>query len=100
MFSCDPIKERAQKPKKKKPKKEPPHDIKGDMPVAFAGLPSDGISIPSTMINALSGKRVLESSVRGTTTEICLVGATNPFGRAKVGSGDTRETTTESSFAR
>ncbi len=35
------------------------------------------------MINALAGKRVLESGGCGTTTEICLVGATNPLGAQK-----------------
>lgn len=40
--------------------------------VGFAGLPSAG---KSTMINALVGKRVLESGVCRTTTEVCVVGA-------------------------
>lgn len=40
--------------------------------VAFAGLPSAG---KSTMINSIAGKRVLESGVCRTTTEVCVVGA-------------------------
>ena len=42
--------------------------------LGFAGLPSAG---KSTMVNALAGKRVLESGICRTTTEACLVGATN-----------------------
>jgi hypothetical protein len=42
--------------------------------VGFAGLPSAG---KSTMVNALAGKRVLESGVCRTTTEVCLVGSRN-----------------------
>jgi hypothetical protein len=42
------------------------------MIVGFAGLPSAG---KSTMINALAGKRVLQSGVCRTTTEVCIVGA-------------------------
>ena len=45
--------------------------------VGFAGLPSAG---KSTMVNALAGKRVLESAVCRTTTEVCIVGATNTVG--------------------
>jgi GTPase Era involved in 16S rRNA processing len=48
--------------------------------VAFAGLPSAG---KSTMINALAGKRVLESGICRTTTEVCLVGSTNTVGARK-----------------
>ena len=48
--------------------------------VCFAGLPSAG---KSTTINALAGKRVLESGVCRTTTEPCLVGATNTVGAQK-----------------
>ena len=40
--------------------------------VAFAGLPSAG---KSTMINSIAGKRVLESGVCRTTTDVCVVGA-------------------------
>jgi hypothetical protein len=42
--------------------------------VGFIGLPSAG---KSTMINALAGKRVLESGVCRTTTDVCVVGARN-----------------------
>ena len=42
--------------------------------VCFAGLPSAG---KSTIVNALAGKRVLESGICRTTTDPCLVGATN-----------------------
>ena len=45
--------------------------------VAFAGLPSAG---KSTIVNALAEKRVLECR---TTTEVCLVGATNTVGAQK-----------------
>jgi hypothetical protein len=45
--------------------------------LGFAGLPSAG---KSTMVNALAGKRVLESGICRTTTEACLVGATNRIG--------------------
>ena len=48
--------------------------------LGFAGLPSAG---KSTMVNALAGKRVLESGVCRTTTEACLVGATNRIGAAQ-----------------
>ncbi len=48
--------------------------------VGFAGLPSAG---KSTMINALAGKRVLESGICRTTTEVCVVGATNTVGAQK-----------------
>ena len=48
--------------------------------VAFAGLPSAG---KSTIVNALAAKRVLESGVCRTTTEVCLVGATNAVGSQK-----------------
>jgi TPR repeat protein len=48
--------------------------------VGFAGLPSAG---KSTMINAMAGKRVLESGVCRTTTEVCLVGKSNLVGSAK-----------------
>ncbi len=48
--------------------------------VGFAGLPSSG---KSTMVNALAGKRVLESGVCRTTTEICLVGSRNTVGAPK-----------------
>ena len=48
--------------------------------LGFAGLPSAG---KSTTINALAGKRVLESGVCRTTTEPCLVGATNTVGAQK-----------------
>jgi len=41
------------------------------MIVGFAGLPSAG---KSTMINALAGKRILQSGVCRTTTEVFLVG--------------------------
>ena len=43
--------------------------------VGFAGLPSAG---KSTMVNAIAGKRVLESGVCRTTTEPCLVVSRNP----------------------
>jgi GTPase SAR1 family protein len=42
--------------------------------VGFTGLPSAG---KSTMVNALAGKRVLESGICRTTTEVCLVGSRN-----------------------
>ena len=42
--------------------------------VGFVGLPSAG---KSTFINALAGRRVLQSGVCRTTTEACLVGRTN-----------------------
>jgi GTPase involved in cell partitioning and DNA repair len=42
--------------------------------VGFAGLPSAG---KSTMINSIAGKRLLESGICRTTTEVCLVGKTN-----------------------
>jgi len=42
--------------------------------VGFVGLPSAG---KSTFINALAGRRVLQSGVRRATTEACLVGRTN-----------------------
>ncbi len=42
--------------------------------VGLAGLPSAG---KSTMINSIAGKRVLESGICRTTTEVCLVGKTN-----------------------
>jgi hypothetical protein len=42
--------------------------------VGFAGLPSAG---KSTMVNALAGKRVLESGICRTTKEVCLVGSRN-----------------------
>jgi hypothetical protein len=48
--------------------------------VGFIGLPSAG---KSTMINALAGKRVLESGVCRTTTDVCVVGARNEVGAAK-----------------
>jgi predicted GTPase len=48
--------------------------------LGFAGLPSAG---KSTTINALAGKRVLESGVCRTTTEICLVGTTDRIGAAQ-----------------
>ena len=48
--------------------------------LGFAGLPSAG---KSTIVNALAGKRVLESGVCRTTTEPCLVGATNAVGAQK-----------------
>ena len=48
--------------------------------LGFAGLPSAG---KSTMVNALAGKRVLESGICRTTTEACLVGATNRIGAAQ-----------------
>jgi GTPase Era involved in 16S rRNA processing len=48
--------------------------------VCFAGLPSAG---KSTTINALAGKRVLESGVCRTTTEVCLVGKANTVGAPK-----------------
>ena len=48
--------------------------------VGFAGLPSSG---KSTMVNALAGKRVLESGVCRTTTEVCLVGSRNTVGAPK-----------------
>jgi GTPase SAR1 family protein len=48
--------------------------------VGFIGLPSAG---KSTMINALAGKRVLESGVCRTTTDVCDVGARNEAGAAK-----------------
>jgi GTPase SAR1 family protein len=48
--------------------------------LGFAGLPSAG---KSTMINALAGKRVLESGICRTTTEVCVVGATNTVGAQK-----------------
>ena len=48
--------------------------------VCFAGLPSAG---KSTMINALAGKRVLESGICRTTKEVCVVGATNTVGAQK-----------------
>ena len=42
--------------------------------VGFAGLRSAG---KSTMINSIAGKRILESGMCRTTTEVCLVGKTN-----------------------
>ena len=48
--------------------------------LGFAGLPSAG---KSTIVNALAGKRVLESGVCRTTTEPCLVGAANAVGAQK-----------------
>jgi hypothetical protein len=48
--------------------------------VGFIGLPSAG---KSTMINALAGKRVLESGVCRTTTDVCVFGARNEVGAAK-----------------
>ena len=48
--------------------------------LGFAGLPSAG---KSTIVNALAAKRVLESGVCRTTTEPCLVGATNAVGAQK-----------------
>jgi hypothetical protein len=48
--------------------------------VCFAGLPSAG---KSTMINALAGKRVLESGICRTTTEPCVVGSANTVGSPK-----------------
>ena len=48
--------------------------------VCFAGLPSAG---KSTMINALAGKRVLESGICRTTTEPCVVGSANTVGAQK-----------------
>jgi hypothetical protein len=42
--------------------------------LGFAGLPSAG---KSTIVNALAGKRVLESGICRTTTEVCVVGTTN-----------------------
>ena len=42
--------------------------------VGFVGLPSAG---KSTLINALAGRRVLQSGVCRTTTEACLVGRNN-----------------------
>ena len=48
--------------------------------VCFAGLPSAG---KSTTINALAGKRVLESGVCRTTTDVCLVGTANTVGAPK-----------------
>jgi GTPase Era involved in 16S rRNA processing len=48
--------------------------------LGFAGLPSAG---KSTMVNALAGKRVLESGICRTTTEACLVGATNRIGASQ-----------------
>ena len=48
--------------------------------LGFAGLPSAG---KSTMVNALAGKRVLESGVCRTTTEACLVGSLNIVGAPK-----------------
>ena len=48
--------------------------------VGFIGLPSAG---KSTMINALAGKRVLESGVCRTTTDVCVVGARNEVVAAK-----------------
>ena len=48
--------------------------------LGFAGLPSAG---KSTMVNALAGKRVLESGICRTTTEVCLVGTTNRIGAAQ-----------------
>ena len=48
--------------------------------VGFVGLPCAG---KSTIINALAGKRVLESGVCRTTTEACLVGSLNIVGAPK-----------------
>ena len=48
--------------------------------LGFAGLPSAG---KSTIVNALAGKRVLESGVCRTTTEPCIVGTTNSVGAQK-----------------
>ena len=48
--------------------------------LACAGLPSAG---KSTMINALAGKRVLESGICRTTTEPCVVGSANTIGSPK-----------------
>ena len=48
--------------------------------VCFAGLPSAG---KSTMINALAGKRILESGICRTTTEPFVVGSSNTVGSQK-----------------
>ena len=48
--------------------------------VGFIGLPSAG---KSTMINALACKRVLESGVCRTTTDVCVVGSRTDVGAAK-----------------
>ena len=48
--------------------------------VCFAGLPSAG---KSTTINSVAGRRVLESGMCRTTTDPCLVGATNAVGAPK-----------------